>query len=155
MAARLLEEFRKGELTLATAESCTGGLLAACFTSIAGSSDVFERGLVTYSNQSKIDLLGVKPSALEAFGAVSREVAIEMAEGLLRQSKADVGISITGIAGPGGGSAEKPVGLVHMAVSCRSGVTDHKEFRLGTLSRDAIQIDAVRAALGFLAEHRH
>ncbi len=112
-AAKLLEDCRRRAITLSTAESCTGGLLAACLTSIAGSSDVFESGFVTYSNQSKMNLLGVTAGTLEAHGAVSAETAVEMAQGLLRNSRADIGISITGIAGPGGGSNEKPVGLVY------------------------------------------
>jgi nicotinamide-nucleotide amidase len=150
-AARLLEDCRRRGITLATAESCTGGLLAAGLTSIAGSSDVFERGFVTYSNQSKMELLGVSSSTLEAHGAVSPETAIEMADGLLRNSAASIGISITGIAGPAGGGADKPVGLVHMAVSWRSGTTAHQEFRFGPRSRSEIQIEAARAALGLLA----
>jgi nicotinamide-nucleotide amidase len=150
-AARLLEKCCRRGLTLATAESCTGGLLAACLTSIAGSSDVFERGFVTYSNQSKMNLLGVTAGTLEAHGAVSAETAVEMGEGLLRNSRADIGISITGIAGPGGGSDEKPVGLVHMAVSRRLKPVLQHEFRFGPLPRNSIQIEAVRSALNLIA----
>jgi nicotinamide-nucleotide amidase len=151
-AAGLLEKCRMLKIMLASAESCTGGLLAASLTSIAGSSDVFERGFVTYSNQSKIDLLGVTSATLDKLGAVSRETSIEMAEGLLRNSHAGIGISITGIAGPGGGSAEKPVGLVHMAVCRRLRPVRHEEFRFGQLDRNTIQIEAVRSALAMTAK---
>jgi nicotinamide-nucleotide amidase len=146
-ASLLLEYCGKRRLLLATAESCTGGLLAACLTSIAGSSDVFERGFVTYSNQAKVDLLGVNPDTLSAYGAVSRETAFEMAEGTIRRSAADIGISITGIAGPGGGSEAKPVGLVHMAVCRKSSQPQHQEFQFGPQARTVIQLQAVRAAL--------
>jgi nicotinamide-nucleotide amidase len=149
-ASLLLETCRKRKLLIATAESCTGGLLAASLTSIAGSSDVFERGFVTYSNQAKIDMLGVSANTLSSFGAVSIETAVEMAEGILRKSGSEIGISITGIAGPGGGSDDKPVGLVHMAVCRRSVGISHHECRFGLLARNTIQIEAVRTALQLL-----
>lgn len=151
-AALLIDDCRQQKLLIATAESCTGGLLAACLTSIAGSSDVFERGFVTYSNQAKIELLGVSPDTIAAYGAVSRETALEMAKGVLINSKADIGISITGIAGPGGGSDQKPVGLVHMGVCRRSTQTAHRQFEFGLQTRNEIQLMAVRAALLMLAE---
>lgn len=121
-AARgLLALCRAEGLRLATAESCTGGLIAALLTAIPGSSEVFERGFVTYSNAAKTGLLGVRPATLAAVGAVSEEVAREMAEGALRASAADLALSVTGIAGPGGGSAEKPVGLVWFGLARRGG----------------------------------
>jgi nicotinamide-nucleotide amidase len=122
-AKGLLETYRRQGLRVATAESCTGGLVAACLTAIAGSSDVFDRGFVTYSNEAKMDLLGVPAALLEAHGAVSDEVARAMAEGALAHSRADVAVAITGIAGPGGGSEQKPVGLVFMGVARKGGST--------------------------------
>jgi len=110
-------------LTLATAESCTGGGLAFLLTSVAGSSDWFERGLVTYSNESKIELLGVSPATIEQSGAVSEATAVEMAEGTLAHTSVDLSVAITGIAGPGGGTADKPVGTVCFAWSQRQGET--------------------------------
>jgi len=108
-------ELKTRGLTLATAESCTGGGLSYWLTSVPGSSDWFERGFVTYSNDAKIDMLGVKAETLKNYGAVSEETALEMAEGIKRYSRADIGIAITGIAGPDGGSPEKPVGTVWIA----------------------------------------
>jgi nicotinamide-nucleotide amidase len=149
----LLGELRGRALRLASAESCTGGLLAACLTSIAGSSDVFECGFVTYSNQSKIALLGVNPTTITSQGAVSRETAVEMAQGILSNSSADIGISITGIAGPAGGSDDKPVGLVHMAIAWKPAGITHYEFRFGSLARGVIQIEATRTAVNLLKAH--
>jgi nicotinamide-nucleotide amidase len=119
-AEMLLALYRRAGLTLATAESCTGGLIAGCLTEIGGSSDVVERGFVTYSNAAKSELLDVPAALIESVGAVSAEVAAAMAQGALRHARADVAISATGIAGPGGGSADKPVGLVYLGV-CRRG----------------------------------
>jgi nicotinamide-nucleotide amidase len=124
-ARDLLEQFRRLGLTLATAESCTGGLIAATLTEIAGSSDVVERGFVTYSNAAKTELLGVPAPLIAAHGAVSEPVARAMAEGALAHSQADLAVAVTGIAGPGGASPEKPVGLVHLAVARRGGETRH------------------------------
>jgi nicotinamide-nucleotide amidase len=149
-ASQLLEDCRGGQVRLATAESCTGGLLAAALTSIAGSSDVFERGFVTYSNQAKIELLGVSAETLSTSGAVSRETAAEMLQGIFRNSNTDLGISITGVAGPDGGSSAKPVGLVHMAVGRRGEPAHSHEFRFPPVSRNAIQLDAVAEALRLL-----
>jgi nicotinamide-nucleotide amidase len=109
---------RKGWL-VATAESCTGGLIAAALTSVAGSSDVMDRGFVTYSNEAKTEMLGVPPALIAAHGAVSAEVAAAMAEGAIAHSRAHVAVSVTGIAGPGGGTAEKPVGLVWFGCATR------------------------------------
>lgn len=113
-AERVLRRYREQGLKIATAESCTGGLIAALLTEIAGSSDVFERGFVTYSNEAKQELLGVPEALLAEHGAVSEPVARAMAEGALKYSRADVAVSVTGIAGPGGGTETKPVGLVYM-----------------------------------------
>lgn len=118
-ATVLLAEFRAARLMLATAESCTGGLIAATLTAIAGSSDVVERGFVTYSNAAKCELLGVPDALLAMHGAVSEEVARAMALGALARSKADIALSVTGVAGPGGGSAAKPVGLVFLGCARR------------------------------------
>jgi nicotinamide-nucleotide amidase len=120
-APQVLDAFRVRGWKLATAESCTGGLVAAALTSVAGSSDVVERGFVTYSNEAKTELLGVPPTLIAAHGAVSEEVAAAMAAGALARSHADVAVSVTGVAGPGGGTAEKPVGLVWIGCSVRGG----------------------------------
>ena len=132
---------------MATAESCTGGMIAASITDVAGSSSVLDRGFVTYSNEAKQDMLGVSLATLQAHGAVSRQTAIEMAEGALARSRADLAVSVTGIAGPDGGSAEKPVGLVHMAVARRGGGTAHRELRFGDIGRDQVRTATVVEAL--------
>lgn len=146
-AAAILELCRARGLTLATAESCTGGLIAACFTEVAGASDVFERGFVTYSNRAKVELLGVAPQTLVRFGAVSKETALEMAVGALTGAKTDLAIAVTGVAGPGGGSAEKPVGLIHVAVVAANSRPAHKECRFGDIDRAEIRIRTLRQAL--------
>jgi nicotinamide-nucleotide amidase len=120
-ASGVLEGFRALGWKLATAESCTGGLIAAALTSVAGSSDVVERGFVTYSNEAKTEMLGVPAALIAAHGAVSAEVAAAMAAGALAHSHANVAVSVTGVAGPGGGTAEKPVGLVWFGRAVRSG----------------------------------
>jgi nicotinamide-nucleotide amidase len=120
-AEALLSLLRARGLTLATAESCTGGLIAAALTAIPGSSDVVTRGFVTYSNQAKHAALGIPMGVIEGYGAVSESVARRMAEGALRESGADVAVSCTGIAGPGGATPGKPVGLVHLGVALRDG----------------------------------
>jgi nicotinamide-nucleotide amidase len=112
LARQVLTACEERGILLATAESCTGGMIAAALTDIAGSSTVVDRGFVTYSNEAKMEMLGVRPETLEAHGAVSRETALEMAAGALAHSRAGIAVSVTGVAGPGGGSAEKPVGLV-------------------------------------------
>jgi nicotinamide-nucleotide amidase len=145
-AAALLAAFRARGLKLATAESCTGGLIAACLTEVPGSSDVFERGFVTYSNEAKTEMLGVPAALIAKHGAVSEEVARAMAEGALLNSRADIAVSVTGVAGPGGGSTEKPVGLVHFgAVRC-GGETQHREKRFGDIGRRAIRLASVAEA---------
>ena len=127
MAAKdVLDICRENHWKVATAESCTGGMIAAVLTAIAGSSDVVDRGFVTYSNEAKAELLGVPAELIESEGAVSERVARAMAEGALERSNASIAISCTGVAGPGGGSAEKPVGLVHMAAARDDGPTLHE-----------------------------
>lgn len=138
-------------LKLAVAESCTGGLLAALLTEVPGASAVFERGFVTYSNEAKTELLGVPAAVLLGHGAVSEETARAMAEGALLRSRADIALSITGVAGPGGGSAEKPVGLVHIACARRSFATRHRRHQFQG-SRAAIREASVEAALAALAD---
>jgi nicotinamide-nucleotide amidase len=123
LVGELLAACQQRKLMLTTAESCTGGMVAAALTAVAGSSAVYERGFVTYSNEAKTEILGVAPSLLEKHGAVSEPVARAMAEGAIAHSRADIAISVTGIAGPGGGTAEKPVGLVHFATARRDGAT--------------------------------
>lgn len=146
LAEEVLVTARRAGVKLATAESCTGGLVAGALTDIAGSSDVVERGFVTYSNQAKFDLLGVPVELLIAHGAVSEPVARAMAEGAVVHSAADVAVAVTGIAGPGGGSATKPVGLVHLACARKGRDTLH-ERRIFTGDRAAVRMAAVRAAL--------
>ncbi|MBL8703710.1 MAG: CinA family protein [Rhodospirillales bacterium] len=142
----LLDHFRHAKLKLATAESCTGGMVAGILTEIAGSSDVVERGFVTYSNEAKAELLGVPMALIAAHGAVSEEVARAMAAGALAHSRADVAVSITGIAGPGGGSAAKPVGLVHFAAARRAGTVLHRR-EVFTGDRAAVRRAAAATAL--------
>lgn len=146
LAEEVLQTARQASLKLATAESCTGGLIAGALTEIAGSSDVVDRGFVTYSNQAKCDLLGVSVETLVAHGAVSEEVARAMAEGAVKHSGADLAVSVTGVAGPGGGSATKPVGLVHLACARKGRETLH-ERHIFTGDRSAVRIAAVKAAL--------
>jgi nicotinamide-nucleotide amidase len=152
-AARLLQACRAAGVRVATAESCTGGLIVGLLTEIAGSSDVVERGFVTYSNEAKTDLLGVPAALIEAHGAVSGPVARAMAEGALRHSQVELAVSVTGVAGPGGGTAAKPVGLVHLAAAraLTAGVTVlHQECRFGDIGRDGVRIQSVEAALALL-----
>lgn len=146
-AESLLAMLRGRGLRLALAESCTGGLIAALLTEIAGSSDVVERAFVTYSNDAKVESIGVPRALIEAHGAVSPEVARAMAEGALSHSRADLAVSVTGVAGPGGGSAAKPVGLVHLAAVRQGGDTVVSELRLGDIGRNAVRLASVREAL--------
>jgi len=150
LAETILAKARAGKLRLATAESCTGGLIAACLTEIPGSSDVLERGFVTYSDHAKTEILGVPVSLIEQKGAVSEEVARAMAEGALAHSAAQLAIAVTGIAGPGGGTAEKPVGLVHIAAARKGGATIHEAHRFGDVGRSEIRLRSVEAALKLL-----
>lgn len=149
-ATEVLDLCRAARMMVATAESCTGGLVAGALTSIAGSSDVVDRGFVTYTNEAKQDMLGVPQEVLARVGAVSRETAEAMARGALARSRADLAVSITGIAGPGGGSAEKPVGLVHFAAAARDGRLIAEERRFGAIGRDAVRAESVAVALGLL-----
>ncbi|MCG8693672.1 MAG: CinA family protein [Minwuiales bacterium] len=146
-AADLLEVCRGAGLKLATAESCTGGLIAGLLTEIAGSSDVVERGFVTYSNEAKQELIGVPAATIENHGAVSEATALAMAEGALDHARADISVAVTGVAGPGGGSAAKPVGLVHLAAARRGRPTIHRECRFGDIGRTEVRIASVRVAL--------
>ena len=149
-AAALLDRFRAAGLRLATAESCTGGLIAGLLTEIPGSSTVVERGFVVYSNDAKVELLGVPAETLAAHGAVSEATARAMAEGALKASRADVAVSVTGVAGPDGGSAEKPVGLVWFGCARRGGATFTREERFGAIGRGAVRLASVRVALDLL-----
>lgn len=146
-ARQLLDTMRERGLMLVTAESCTGGLISALLTEIPGSSDVVERGFVTYSNAAKASCLGIDPQVIEANGAVSEVVARAMAAGALANSEADIAVAVTGVAGPGGGSAEKPVGLVHFAAARRGQPLLHLERRFGDLDRTTIRLASVRTAL--------
>lgn len=152
-ARRVIEENRAAGLRIAVAESCTGGLVSAALTEIAGCSEVFEAGLVTYANDAKMNMLGVASDVLETFGAVSVATAWAMAQGAIQKTNADIGVAITGIAGPGGGSEKKPVGTVVFARASRSGdpddvVADKREF--GDLGRGAIRLQAALCALELL-----
>ncbi|MBV9114905.1 MAG: CinA family protein [Hyphomicrobiales bacterium] len=149
-ARRLLELCRAQGLRIATAESCTGGLIASALTEIAGSSDVVDRGFVTYSNEAKAGMLGVPNELIMREGAVSEEVARAMAEGALANSAADLSVAVTGIAGPGGGSVEKPVGLVHFGSAIRGQATFHEACRFGDLGRSEIRRRSVLVALAML-----
>lgn len=150
-AERLLAACKERNLTMAFAESCTGGLLAGLITEISGSSQVFDRGFVTYSNAAKTECLDVPPAMLAAFGAVSAEVARAMADGVLLHSHADIAVSITGIAGPEGGSEEKPVGLVHFGYGRRGRETETLERRFGAIGRQAVRKEAIKLAVNLLA----
>lgn len=153
MARKVIEANRASGKKIAVAESCTGGLVAAALTEIAGSSDVFEAGFVTYSNEAKLDTLGVSMDVLDTFGAVSIAVAWSMAQGTLARSRADTAVAVTGIAGPDGGSAKKPVGTVVFARARRGAdpdevVADRKEF--GDLGRGGVRLQATLCALELL-----
>jgi nicotinamide-nucleotide amidase len=148
----LLEHLRSKGLTVATAESCSGGLVAGALTAIAGSSDVVDRGFVTYTNTAKTDMLGVPADVLERVGAVSPEVAAAMVEGVLSHTSVDVAVSVTGIAGPGGAQPGKPVGLVYFGASRRGAAPIVRKCLFGDIGRDAVRLASVREALGLLAE---
>jgi nicotinamide-nucleotide amidase len=152
LSRSLLDLCRMRKLTLATAESCTGGLVAGALTDIPGSSDVIDRGFVTYSNEAKRAMLGVNASTLATFGAVSKEIAIAMAVGALERAGVDLAVAITGIAGPGGATPGKPVGLVHLAVAARDGRIVHRECRFGAIGRSAVRQRSVVEALRMLIE---
>ena len=152
LSTGIIEEFSARGLTIATAESCTGGLIAGALTDIAGSSAVVDRGFVTYSNTAKHEMIGVREETLAQFGAVSRETALVMVEGALKAAGTSLAVAVTGIAGPGGGSTEKPVGLVHLAAASKTGKLIHREMRYGDLGRTAIRLATVRTALEMLLD---
>jgi nicotinamide-nucleotide amidase len=148
----VLDHARDSGLRIATAESCTGGLVAAALTAIPGSSDVVQAGVVAYANAAKMDLLGVPAALIEAHGAVSEPVAVAMAEGALERTGADLSVSVTGVAGPGGGSAEKPVGTVHFATALRGAPTRHRRASYGDIGRTEVRAASVQMALEMLLE---
>jgi nicotinamide-nucleotide amidase len=152
-AETLLASLRTRRLKLVTAESCTGGLVTGLLTEIAGSSDVIERGFVVYSNEAKISLLGVPQDLIATQGAVSEVTARAMAEGALKNSRADIAVSVTGIAGPGGGSPDKPVGLVHLGWASHHAPTAHRRFVFANADRHQVRMRSVAAALD-LIEHQ-
>lgn len=150
-AAALGEALRRHQRMLTTAESCTGGLIAAACTAVAGSSDWFDRGVVSYGNAAKTDLLGVPPALIARHGAVSREVAVAMAEGALTRSAAQVSVAVTGIAGPGGAVPGKPVGTVWLAVAVHGAATEAELLQLAG-DRDAVRRQTVARAIAWLTE---
>ncbi|SMC68336.1 CinA family protein [Rhizobium sp. RU36D] len=152
LAAQVIQAYSIRNFTISTAESCTGGLISGALTEIAGSSQVVDRGFVTYSNQAKMTLLDVKLDTLTRHGAVSRETAVEMVSGALLKSGTTHAVAVTGIAGPGGGSAEKPVGLVHLAAQSQDGRFLHREMRYGDLGRTDIRLATVKTALEMLLQ---
>lgn len=152
LATRIVTEFTQRNLTVATAESCTGGLIAGALTEVAGSSAVVDRGYITYSNTAKIEMIGVSNAVLMEYGAVSRQTALQMVDGALKRSGASLAVAVTGIAGPGGGSADKPVGLVHLAAKSRTGTLLHRDMRYGDLGRDGVRLATVKTALEMLVK---
>ncbi len=150
LAAQVLRACAARRWMLAIAESCTGGMVAAALTDIPGSSSVVERGFVTYSNAAKAECLGVPTALIESHSAVSEPVARAMATGALEHSPADLAASVTGVAGPGGGSASKPEGLVHFACARRGGATTHARIEFGAIGRDRVRAASVRHALEML-----
>jgi len=149
-ARRLLDICKRKKLTLATAESCTAGLVAATLADVPGISSMLDRGFITYSNEAKQDMLGVSPATLAAHGAVSRETAEAMARGALANAPVDLTVAVTGIAGPDGGTPEKPVGLVHFAAASRSGRLVHAERRFGNIGRAEVRKQSVLQAFRML-----
>ncbi len=147
LANALLQVCQQRGIMLATAESCTGGMIIAALTDIAGSSAVVDRGLITYSNEAKMEMLGVSAATLEAHGAVSRETVLEMAAGALARSRAGLALAVTGIAGPGGGSPEKPVGLVWFGVALKGGPVAAELNMFADNGRDFIRRETVKHAL--------
>ena len=152
LARLLVDECRERRLRIVTAESCTGGLVSAAITSVAGASDVFERGLIVYSNRAKQEMLGVAGDMIADYGAVSEPVARMMAEGALEHSNAHLSVAITGVAGPGGGTEMKPVGLVHFATARANQSVIHRMERFDDLGRAEIQMSATQMALELLRD---
>lgn len=152
MPAKFIALLTERQLKIATAESCTGGLIAAMLTEVPGASLAVDRGFVTYSNEAKTEMLGVDPDLISRVGAVSKEVAIAMVEGALSRSDADIAVAVTGIAGPDGGTPEKPVGLVHIAAMRRGGTPVHAEKRYGDIGRQKVRLATVADAIAMLTE---
>lgn len=148
---QLFDLLRTRQWKMATAESCTGGMIASIITDIAGSSEFFDRGFVTYSNEAKIEMLDVNPVTIQAFGAVSEQCARLMARGAYAHSNADVAVSVTGIAGPGGGSVDKPVGLVFIGIATADHAEVHKHLFSG--DRASIRMQTSQAAIGHLVDY--
>jgi nicotinamide-nucleotide amidase len=155
LASEVLADARAKRIMIATAESCTGGLVAGALTEIPGSSDVFERGFSTYSNRAKTELLGVSGDVLRNSGAVSEPCARAMAEGALRAAPVQLSVAITGIAGPGGGSPDKPAGLVYIATARAGGTTVAQEKRFGDVGRSQVRMQSVENALRMLLDAIH
>lgn len=149
-ARRIIQTASARQLWITTAESCTGGLVGAALTAIAGSSAVYDRGFITYSNAAKTDLLGVPTDLLATDGAVSEATARAMAQGALRAAGAQIAVAVTGIAGPGGGSDDKPVGLVHFGLATAGGDVAHRQAQFGNLGRQAVRMSALRMALNLI-----
>jgi nicotinamide-nucleotide amidase len=152
LALLTMDDARLLRMKIATAESCTGGLIAALLTDIAGASDVFDRGFVTYSNKAKEEVLGVPGDLMADVGAVSEPVARAMAEGALANSRANLAVAVTGIAGPGGGTPLKPVGLVHIAVARENQPIRHERFEFGDVGREDVRLLTVEKALDMVRE---
>ncbi len=151
-AEAIVRAFTSAGLMISTAESCTGGLIAGALTEIPGSSAVVDRGFVTYTNTAKMEMLGVQETTLARYGAVSEETARQMVHGALFRSRADIAIAVTGVAGPGGGSAEKPVGLVHLAAKSRTSGLVHQRMLYGDIGRDQVRLATVRTALEMIRQ---
>ena len=152
MTENIIRDFTAAGLLVSTAESCTGGLIVGALTEISGSSAVVDRGFVTYTNTAKMQMLGVQEETLARFGAVSEETARQMVHGALFRSRADLAVAVTGIAGPSGGSPEKPVGLVHLAAKSRSGKLIHRKMLYGDIGRTEIRLATIRTALQMVIE---
>lgn len=152
LARLVLDDAQQRRLKIAAAESCTGGLLSAALIEIPGSSAVFERGFITYSNKAKEEVLGVPGDIIADYGAVSEVVARSMAEGALEESRANIAISITGVAGPGGGTRMKPVGTVHFALARENAPIRHRQESFGDIGRSEIRLASVETALEMLLE---
>ncbi|MDA0367000.1 MAG: CinA family protein [Proteobacteria bacterium] len=153
LAGKVVQTCKARGVMVVTAESCTGGLIAGCLTEVAGASAVVDRGFVTYHNDAKRDVLGVDQALLDTVGAVSEDVARAMAEGALGASRADIAVSCTGIAGPGGATPGKPVGLVHMALARRGAPTQHHRMAYGDIGRDLVRLNTVRDALRMILDN--
>ncbi len=150
LAQQVLAECKAAKIMLATAESCTGGLIIGCLTEVPGSSAVVERGFITYTNEAKREMLGVPGDLLADYGAVSEQVARAMAEGALTRSRAQIAVSVTGVAGPGGGTALKPVGMVHFGIAREGKSILHEVQRFGDIGRDEIRLKTVETAFNLL-----